>query len=299
MRITTNQLARNILFNLSENSQRTDLLQREMSSGKRVTVPSDDPNSAIKILHLKTALMESDQYARNLDDGQGWLQTTEAALDSVEQIVADAQTLSVQGANGSLPAGARDALAKNVQELYNQLLAQANSMYGNRYLFGGTKTLTQPYTEAAGVVTYNGNASDIKREIGFGQTVAINLTGDKVFGPPAGAVDDVFTTMTKVRDAINSGDVAALSGQLTTDLAAIHDNMLAQRAEIGARVHRLDQTKDRLLDAKTNFSDLLDKEQNADIVEVVMNLKILENARDTTLATTAQLIKTTLVDFLR
>ncbi|MHB0886657.1 MAG: flagellar hook-associated protein FlgL [Bacillota bacterium] len=299
MRITTNQLARNILFNLGENSRRTDQLQREMSSGKRVTVPSDDPNSAIKILHLKTALMENDQYTRNLDDGQGWLQTTEAALDSVERIIADAQTLSIQGANGSLPPGARDALGKNVQELYNQMVSQANSMYGNRYLFGGTKTLSQPYTEAAGVVTYNGDTTDIKREIGFGQTVSINLTGGKVFGPPAGATDDVFTTLAKVRDAVTGGDLGALTGQLSADLAAIHDNMLSQRAEIGARMSRLDQTKERLMDSKTNFSDLLDKEQNVDIVEVVMNLKILENARDTTLATTAQLIKTTLVDFLR
>ncbi|MHB8928189.1 MAG: flagellar hook-associated protein FlgL [Bacillota bacterium] len=299
MRITTNQMARNILFNLSDNARRTERLEREMSSGKRVTVPSDDPSSAIKILHLKTALMESDQYRRNLEDGQGWLQTSEAALNSVEQIVGDVQTLAIQGANGSLPTGARDALAKSVQELYNQLLAQANSMYGNRYLFGGWKTLTQPYTEVAGVVTYNGDANEIKREIGFGQTVPVNLPGDRVFGPPPGATDDVFTTLTKVRDAVNSGDIAALTGQLSSDLATIHDNLLAQGAEVGARVSRLDQTSERLLDAKTNFSDLLDKEQNADIVEVVMNLKILENARNTTLAATAQLIKTTLLDFLR
>jgi len=299
MRITTNQMARNILFNLNDNAQRSDKLEREMSSGKRVTVPSDDPNSAIKILHLRTALMEADQYRRNLEDGQGWLQTTEAALDSVEQIIADAQTLAVQGANSSLPAGARDALAKNVQELYNQMLAQANSMYGNRYLFGGWRTLNPPYTEAGGVVTYNGDANDIKREVGFGQTVAINLPGGKVFGPPPGATDDVFATLTKLRNAIGSGDIAALTGQLSSDLAAIHDNMLAQRAEIGARMNRLEQTNQRLLDAKTNFSDLLDKEQNADIVEVVMNLKILENARNTTLAATAQLVKTTLLDFLR
>lgn len=298
MRITTNQMARNILYNLNENSQKTDVLQRQMSSGKRVTVPSDDPNSAIKILHLKTALTQNDQYQRNLQDGQGWLQTTESTLNSVEQIVSDAQTLAVQGANSSLPAGARDALAKNVQVLYDQMVAQANSTYGNRYLFGGWKTLSQPYTDVAGVMTYNGDANEIKREIGFGQTVAINLSGDKVFGAPPGATDDVFVTLTKLKDAITSGDVAGLSGQITSDLAAVHDNILSQQAEVGARVNRLDQTQQRLLDAKTNFSDLLDKEQNADVVELVMNLKILENARDTTLSTAAQLVKTTLVDFL-
>ncbi len=300
MRITTNQMARNILYNLAENARKTDLYERQMSSGQRVTVPSDDPNSAIKILHLRTALMEADQYRRNIEDGQGWLQMTEMAVSSVEQIVADAQSLAVQAANGSLPAGAREALAAQADSLFKEALQQANTTYGNRYIFAGWKTLTQPYAAAGAVVTYNGDDKQITREVGFGQTMPINIAGQAVFGPPPSspATPGLFETLADLKADILSGDLTHLTGHISADLGAIHDNVLAQQSEIGSRSARLDQTRERILDAKTNFSDLLDKEQNADVVEVVMNLKILQNARDTTLATTAQLIKSTLVDFL-
>ncbi|HEY3315690.1 MAG TPA: flagellar hook-associated protein FlgL [Bacillota bacterium] len=301
MRITTSQLSRNILFNLSENAAKADRYARQMSSGKRVNVPSDDPNSAIKILHLKTALLEAEQYSRNIEDGQGWLQTTETALNGVEQIISDAQALAISASNGALPQGAREALAKQADEMYNQMLQQANMMYGNRYLFGGWKTLTKPYTSGGAAVTYNGDDKQIMREIGFGQRMPINLPGEAVFGPPPGlpGAPGIFDTLTDLRADIRTGNVADLSGHLSADLNALHDNVLAQLSEVGSRVARLDQTKDRLLDAKVNFTDLLEKEEGVDVIEATMNLKILENARTTTLATTAQLIKTTLVDFLR
>lgn len=298
MRITSSQLSRNILYNLAENATKTDHWERQMSSGKRVTVPSDDPNSAIKILHLKTALMENGQYQRNIEDGLGWLQTTETALNGVEQIVSEAQTLAIQASSDALPDGAREALAKQADELYNQMLQQANAMYGNRYLFGGWKTLTTPYTSVAGAVTYNGDDKQIMREIGFGQNMPINLAGEAVFGPPPAGTPGIFDTLNDLRNDVRTGDITHLTGHISTDISALHDNVLVQLSEVGSRTARLDQTRDRILDATTNFTDLLDKEEDVDIVEATMNLKILENARTTTLATTAQLIKTTLMDFL-
>jgi flagellar hook-associated protein 3 FlgL len=284
-------LTATFMRDLNSNLRGLAKYQHQLASGKRVSRPSDDPVAIVHSLRLRSDLGDIEQFAKNVDHALSWLNLTDTALSQAGDILQRARELAVYGANGTLPQGSRDALAEEVQQLFDQLVQVGNTTYAGQYIFAGTETKTAPF-KADG--TFGGNAGAKETEIGTNQNLQYNVTGDVVFKQPDAfrALEDLITHLKAgATDQISSADIAALD--------QVIDHLLAVRAEVGARVNRLEMTKSRLDDANINFTDLLAKVEDVDVAQTIMELKNQENVYRAALATGARIIQPTLVDFLR
>src|ERR671929_791922 len=102
MRITSTMMMETTLRNIETNQQRTEELQSQITSGSRITKPSDDPIGAAQALQLQHTLDATKQYATNLDQATSWLDLTDSALGAVTQALQRTNELAVQAANGTL-----------------------------------------------------------------------------------------------------------------------------------------------------------------------------------------------------
>ncbi|NLM95354.1 MAG: flagellar hook-associated protein FlgL, partial [Firmicutes bacterium] len=141
-------------------------------------------------------------------------------------------------------------------------------------------------------VQYMGDDGKLEVEIGVGIVMDYNLPGDQVFS-------DIFTTLIQVRDWLRAGDCEELSTTGLAEVTKCTDDLLRWRSEIGAKVNRLEMTRERMTDFRLNVQKLLSQTEDIDLAQVVMELKMEENAYRTALASGARIIQPSLLDFLR
>ena len=292
MRVTQGMMVGNFLNNLNNNFKIMDKIQEQMSTGRKINRPSDDPVGVVSSLRLRTGLTETEKYLGNTEDARAWLETTDIALGQAGDILHRVRELTIQGANDTLPPQSQNAIAKEVHQLREQMVQVANSSHDGRYIFGGFQTTTVPFTGAG---AYTGDTNTISYEIGINMTIPVNVTGDAAFIN----AQNVFQLLTDVENDLIAGNTSNLSNIRLGELDTAMNNMLSIRADVGAKVNRLELTKSRLDDTNLNLSGLLSKNEDIDMAEVITQLKTQENTYQTALAAGARIIQPTLMDFLR
>lgn len=268
--------------------------QEQVSSGKRINHPSDDPIGHAQVINYEKSLAESEQYLRNIGQVNTFLSITETALQSVEDQLVRAHELSVQMANGIHNATDRMNAALEVQQIYDQLIALANTKQGEEYIFAGDETRTVPF-QANG--TYQGDSGESNISIGAGATVIKNIPGDRVFKGAGGGID-LFTTVKNLQTALETNDLTGVQTALTS-LTTAQDQVLNERAVVGARFNRAETSANVLEDFKLTISDLKSDLEDVDITRAISDLVLQQNILETTRATSARLLQRTLLDFLR
>ena len=160
--------------------------QEQLSSGRRILKPSDDPTGTARSLLLSRRLANVDRYSNSIASGLGALNSAASAVQQGSSLLAEARTLLLQAMNGTLTSVERGAIATEFDLLREQLLEVANSRVGDRYLFSGTRS-EQPAFEKVGSgegarVVYRGNDDSQLVRIGQGIDVGINVPGSEIFG---------------------------------------------------------------------------------------------------------------------
>ena len=159
-RVTQQTIQRTSLANLQLNLSAMADLQGRMSGGKVITKPSDDPGGTAQALALRSDRRAAEQYARNIDNGVGWLTTVDSALMTSMASLRKARDLTVQGANtGTMNAVTREAIATELEGIRDSLLAQANTSYLGRSVFAGTSSAAAAFTDATGTPPYTPSAT--------------------------------------------------------------------------------------------------------------------------------------------
>ncbi|MBY0398093.1 MAG: flagellar hook-associated protein FlgL [Thermoleophilia bacterium] len=296
-RIGSGQIVRDFLVDLNRNQTDLARAQRQVSTGKRILSPSDDPVGIAIALGLRRDQGATAAWRRNIDDSLTWLQTTDRALGQALDVVQRAQELAVQGGNGTLSAEARALIAAEVDSLKGQLVEIGNSSLGGRFIFGGTATDTAPFDPATETAVLPVNTGLINREVAQGSVVSINITADRLQDPP-GAVPDLFTTLTNLSAALEANDSAGIATALG-DLSAHQDNISALRGEGAAKVNRLELTASRFEAQEIATGDQLSRIEDADIARAITELKMRETVYRSALAVGARVIQPSLLDFLR
>jgi len=191
---------------LAAGQQRTSTLLTQISSGQRLTAPSDDPVAAAQLLANQNLLAQNDQFTRSVQGLQSELQTADSALSTVVNALTQTIALGTAGANGTLSNNERQAIANQVDTIQQQILAAANSDYQGNYLFAGTATGKAPYvvdaTSPSGV-TYIGNPQTNQVEASPGQLLTVNKPGSSIFGTAAGGTD-VFQALADLSKALRA-----------------------------------------------------------------------------------------------
>lgn len=141
MRITNRMMTNSMMSNINKNKINMNSLENQYTSGKKIQKPSDDPIITVRALKLRTNLSELTQYfEKNIPDAKNWMDVTESALSTVNDILKQVNTYCVQGSTDTLTASDRSYLAENLAQLKQQIYQEGNTNYAGRYVFTGYKT---------------------------------------------------------------------------------------------------------------------------------------------------------------
>ncbi|MEN6460748.1 MAG: flagellar hook-associated protein FlgL [Syntrophomonas sp.] len=177
MRVTNSMMVNDLKRNLNTNMEHLNNLQEQMSTGRKINKLSDDPAGLVKSLRLRTNITEGQQYQTNISGATSFMETTDAALQSINDIMQRVRELTVKAATGTNDTSANQAISEEISQLEEQLQMVANSTYGSKYIFGGTNVTEAPYQDGV----WTGNDKALQLEIGQGVTLPINIPEMKEF----------------------------------------------------------------------------------------------------------------------
>jgi flagellar hook-associated protein 3 FlgL len=271
---------------------------RELSTGKRVNTPSDDPAASAALLQNQTQTSQVDQYLHNTDSVRNQLQTADSALSSVVTALTQAITLGVQGGNGTLGPTDFQAIAQQVQGIRDGIVQLANTSYRGVFVFGGTANTTPPYvldsTQASGVL-YNGNGNTNSVPIAAGHSLQANLPGNQLFQNVSG---DVFASLQQLITALQSGNTTNIA-TATTQVRTAFDSLKTQRVFYGNAVNQLDANQTFLQQETVNLKSEENSLVGVDIAKASTDLSKAQTAYNATLAAAARILPTSLLDYLK
>jgi flagellar hook-associated protein 3 FlgL len=198
-------------------------IQEQMTTGKRVNTPADDPIAAVHILELERAQSESDQYDKNSTLARNRLNLEEQSLADTGTVLQRVRELVLQASNtGTLNDSDRQSIATELSSRLEQLKDIANRQDGSgEYLFSGFSTRTQPFTAATGGgVTYSGDQGNRLVQVGTNQRIADSHSGYDVFMD----VPEGNGTFATAANAANTGSGTISVGSVTNRPAWVPDN---------------------------------------------------------------------------
>ena len=185
LRITQNISINKALANIRRNAMRLNSIRNNLSTGRRVNKPSDDPSAFLRMLPIINNKADLVRFQENALSAQNILNTASSAFEDAVQIMSRAKELAVQGANGTLDATDRRNLASTTNQLLREMLSIANSRFGDRFLFSGAATATSPFelteTSSTTFVEYKGDDKGVSIEIAPGSEIEISTPGKKLF----------------------------------------------------------------------------------------------------------------------
>jgi flagellar hook-associated protein 3 FlgL len=302
-RVTEQMTAQNLLANINQALDRIDTTQQQLSTGKRINQPSDDPYGTSLTLQLNNQIANLTGYSNNVTDGTGWVQTSNAALTNITNAVQRIRELTVSAANGTQTAGDMQATAAEVNQLIEEIKQEANTQYNGQYVFAGAATGTQPYQPGASDA-YAGDTGQVTRTIGPNTSLSINVdvssvlgTGQTTAGQPAGD-GKLLNTLRNIAADMQSGNHGGLSG---TDLAQLDTNfnsLTGLTAGAGATTERLNMAASRIESLQVSDSQALSNTQDADMAQTEISYSTQQAALTAALQAGAHIVQQSLMDFL-
>jgi flagellar hook-associated protein 3 len=212
MRMTNNLLTNNMLWNMNNNLNAMNKYHTDLASGTKIHRPSDDPVGITKLIKLKTDIAENEQYQQNNSDAKSWLEVTENSLMDIKDMFQRIRELAVQGSNGTYNETDTANIAKEVEQLKEELITTANSSIAGKYIFSGFKT-DQVLLNEDGTFNFDitsSNAEDlpvISYEVTIGEYMEVGTNFIDVFGYVD--VDNLVSNTFPVGE--NTGDAATHS----------------------------------------------------------------------------------------
>lgn len=290
MRVTQSMIANNSLSHLSNTYGRLGKMNEQLNTGKKVTRPSDDPVVAMKSLAYRSNLTQVEQFKRNFTEAHNWIDNSDAALDQATKALHRVRELTNQASNDTLDQTQRDAIAKEIKEITNQLENIANTQVAGRYIFNGTDTDKKPVDLSATDPVFATNGEDISIELGKGVQIPINITG--VFN------EDFFNSLQKVVSDIEGttdGEIGSHLESLDNQL----DHLLEKRAELGARANRIDLMEARVDQQGEIASKMMSDNEDVEYEKVITEMLMEESLLRANLSVSSRIVQPTLIDFLR
>ncbi|WP_172255945.1 flagellar hook-associated protein FlgL [Saccharibacillus deserti] len=299
IRMTSNMMSSTLLGNLNKNMYKMDSLENQISTGRKITKPSDDPVGVTYALRYRSQLAGNEQFQRATDTAQSWLDETDSQMGSAGDVMTRLKELMVQSSTGTYSESDMKAAASEVEQLKKQLVDIGNSKFSGKFIFNGQDYGSIPYPTAAGTdyAQVETDNTAVKYVIGENIQFQINTSGNEFFGMK-GDTDNVFAVMDRVIAAMNSGD----QSNITAEMGGVEsrtNKMLAARSEVGARTNRVELVNSRLLDQETNTTTLLSKTEDLDVAEALIKATSAQTVYEAALKSSANIMSTSLIDFMR
>lgn len=322
MRITNKMLSSNFLYDMQNNLQNLKTLQGQLSSGKEIRRPSDDPFKVARAMQMHTDITSNKQYNTNIKDTINWLDQTDTALNQLGSQFQRMRELMVSSGNAAYGSDERQKIKDEVNGIISNISQTLNASFDGKYIFGGTRGTSKPVgiekkvtEEDNNIITYKAsNGGDLTgaeetmkerlvTEISQGVTVEYNVTSTDVlqFTDGKGNSQDVRSILKNIvnhLDGNTSSDSDALAGKDLEDIDTVINNILKLRSQVGAKTNAMDSAKEKNLDENLNLTEILSETEDIDITEKTMQFATAQTVYIAALQTSAKVIQPTLMDYL-
>lgn len=295
MRVTQNMISNNMLRHLSNSYAEMGKTMDQLTTGKKINKPSDDPVTVMKGMNYRSEVSRIEQYKRNTGEVHNWMDNTDAALGQATQALQKLRELAIQASNDSYSSEERNSIATEAEEIKQHLIGIANTKVNDKYIFNGAKTSEPPYDMSNDQLNLGSGAIVI--EVTPDTTLQANANPAEIFGEENG--DDMFDVIQNFIDTLKTEDseeeIDSYIGQLDERI----DKVINARAELGAKMNRLDLIEDRLADQEIVATKLMSENEDIDYAQAITELITQESIHRAALASGSRIIQPSLVDFLR
>lgn len=282
--------------------------QEQLTSGKRVDRPSDDPAAAARAERALAAISRADASQRALDVSRNAMLLTESALGDAGAMVQQARELIVGAGNGSYTDSDRQTIAEALRGLRNDLLAVANRTDGaGRYLFGGQGADSPPLVDGPTGVTFNGTTGE--QLAAAGEITPITVDGNAAFlatPDPADATQtlSLFAALDKVINGLltpgqTSTQVADFVSTGLGDIDATGATVAQWRSRAGEALNRIDGIESRLGQAKLDAKRDRSNAEDLDLIEAISDFQNQQTGYDAALKMFSTVQRMSLFDYLK
>jgi flagellar hook-associated protein 3 FlgL len=338
MRVTNKMLSNNFLRDMRTNLTNMSRIQNQMSSGKQITKPSDDPGKASKIMQMYSEIDANKQYNSNIKNTTNWLDITDETLDRIGSVVGRIDELLVSSGNAGYGDEQRQAIKDEVNQSVEALSGLLNTTFDGKYIFGGTRGTTKPTEIAAGgtddmnsqlvyskvgggelditqlsdpskpgTIQYKQINSKVSVEVSQGVTMDYNVTASEVMSYIAVDTSDptspnnLMELLSNITNHLDSTDSFETNKLANEDLEGIQNamtNILKLRSQVGAKQNRMESAESRNVDANFNMTEILAATEDIDITETVMEFATMQTIYMASLQTSAKVLQPSLLDYL-
>lgn len=286
------------------NSAFAELEQRsqELSSGKSILEPSDNPLGAGKAIDLQSALDGLSAYKTDVQEASAWVNTESSALSSIGNVVQKARELVLQASSGVNGKADLENIAIEVEQLTESAKQDTEVQYAGQYVLSGTQTGTAPYASGA-EDAYNGNEGAIMRTIGPGMTIQINQSASALLGNGEASEDgkllDTLRTIAKHMREGTPEAMEALDGSDLTNLDGNFETLLQMQAHAGSVTDQLQMAESRIEDLNTSTTEALGNTQDANYSQVATEYTSDQVGYEAALKAGADIVQMSLLEFLK
>jgi len=298
MDIRLDSSTQQFLMRLSDATRRMNRAQAEISSGKKFTSVSDNPDQVGTLLQTRAELQSCQQVEQNLGRVKTEVDTAEQALTSTDQILQDARTLGAQGSTSGVTQEQRNIIAGQVQTMMEHVVSIANTSVEGRYVFSGdadsSPAFTLDFTKTPPYSAYLGKAATRQVLASDGSSFNASLAGDTIFDATGnsvlGALDQLRTSLL--------GGVDANITAATQNLIGVEDYFGTQHAAYGAIQSRVNSAIDVASKREVTLKTQVGTLEAADVATAVVEFTNASMNRNAALQAQSQVSRKTLFDYL-
>jgi len=283
----------------------------QLQTGKKITKLSDDPLVAVKGIGYRTEVTRIEQYQRNLNEVENWFDNTDSALDKATSAMQRIRELAIQANNGTNSDNELTSIKAEVEQLRSHLKDIVNTNVNDKYIFNGTNTGQAPF--GTGQIYPEFTNDDVEIAISDETVVKANLRGEVVFGDGNdgvfGVIDNFLKALNLENEEIADEDTLGtldVDNEETKDISssisqldASINKIINARADLGARMNRLELVQNRLSEQEILATKSLSDNEDVDYAEAITNLITQESIHRAALSAGSRIIQPSLLDFLR
>lgn len=307
MRVTTYSAYQSAIDNLQQRQIGLQKSQEQLTTGKRVAKPSDDPVAAARAERALAAMTRADAHQRALEASRTATQQAETALGDAGEFIQRARETLLSAGNATYSDGERQILVQALRELRNDLLRVANRSDGTgNYLFGGQGTDVPPFVESGtGSVVYQGTPG--RTMVASGESLGTTLDGEHTWLQAPTGTAGVTVSIFDVLDAAvtslstpGASDAAVAAAVKTgvSDLDTFNAHLLSERAGAGEALKRMDLAESRIADGKLAAQTDRSSAEDLDMVQAISDFQNRQTGYDAALRAYAMVQKLSLFNYI-
>lgn len=297
LRVTFNTLFRNTLQDVQRTASEFARAQQQVSSGKRLQAPSDDPSAAAAGLRERDEIRALDRYRGATDSVESRLQVVDTVLSDVVRSIEVAQIRGAAGRSTILTAEQREALALEVEGTREAVFTAVNTSYRSMYLFAGAGATAPPYTKVGTAVSaYQGDSTVVSVDLSRTSSAAVSVDGGAML--QGAAADDLFGTLDDLAAAIRAGDMPGVDAGLSA-LDAAFERVTHVQSGVGATLNALTSERGRLDQLRRASDTRRSQAEEVSLAEAISDMTRAQQAQQAAIAAAGTNQRLTLLDYLR